>query len=154
MPLQNIFFPDYPSRASLLFLPHGVKVLTAWMLKWRAIPALFPGVLVVFVYLGGTDVFMLSRIWAILVAVSAAPLMFQFFKALGWDIYPDPARPACWICVMAAGVTTSVLSSLLTNMAFGSTPVEYVAFLIGDVFGLFFLMLGLLFVFRLQNRTR
>lgn len=39
-PLQSMFFPEFPSRASLLFLPHGIRVLTAWLLGWRAIPAL------------------------------------------------------------------------------------------------------------------
>ena len=53
---------------------------------------------------------------------------------------------------MGVGIVTSVLTALLTNMAFGSAKVEYVAYLIGDIFGLFFLMLGLLYVFRFMRR--
>ena len=49
---------------------------------------------------------------------------------------------------MVAGVLSSVLLSVTTNMAFGSAPSEYIAFLIGDIFGLLFLMLGLFYAFR------
>ncbi|MEX0318519.1 MULTISPECIES: hypothetical protein [unclassified Ruegeria] len=151
MPLQNVFFPEYPSRASLLFLPHGVRVLTAWLLGWRAVFALLPGVFIVFAYVGGWDVFLTSRLTAIFFAVSTAPAVFYAFKLLGWNLFPDPDRTPCWSCVMIAGVVISVLMSGLTNIAFGSTIEEYVAYLIGDIFGLFFLMLGLLFAFRMAR---
>jgi hypothetical protein len=48
MPIQLRVFPGVESDSSLLFLPHGVKVLAAWLLGWRATIALFPGVFLVF----------------------------------------------------------------------------------------------------------
>ncbi|WP_253285952.1 MULTISPECIES: hypothetical protein [unclassified Ruegeria] len=152
MPLQNMYFPEYPSRASLLFLPHGVRVLSAWLLGWRAIFALLPGVFIVFAYLGGTDVFLSSRLLAIAIAVTTVPAVFYLLKAVGWDLFPRPDRKPCWVCIMGVGVITSFLVSGLTNLAFGSETVEYIAFLIGDISGLFFLMLGLYFAFRLADR--
>lgn len=152
MPLQNMFFPEYPSRASLLFLPHGVRVLSAWLLGWRAIFALLPGVIAVFAILGGADLFLPSRLMAIAIAVTTVPAVFYLLKWMGWDLFPRADRKPCWICVMGVGVITSILVSGLTNMAFGSATVEYVAFLIGDISGLFFLMLGLYFVFRLADK--
>ncbi|WP_367396955.1 MULTISPECIES: hypothetical protein [Ruegeria] len=152
MPLQNVFFPEYPSRASLLFLPHGVRVLTAWLLGWRAVFALLPGVFIVFAYLGGTDVFLPSRLMAMAIAVLTVPTVFYLLKAIGWDLFPRPERKPCWICVMGVGIVTSFLVSGLTNLAFGSATVEYIAFLIGDISGLFFLMLGLYFAFRLADK--
>ncbi len=154
MPLQNVFFPEYPSRASLLFLPHGVRVLSAWLLGWRAIFALLPGVFIVFAYLGGTDVFMPSRLMAIAIAVLTVPAVFYLLKAIGWDLFPRSDRKPCWICVMGVGIITSFLVSGLTNLAFGSATVEYIAFLIGDISGLFFLMLGLYFAFRFADTRR
>lgn len=151
-PLQSMFFPDFPSRASLLFLPHGIRVLTAWLLGWRAIPALLPGVFLVFFYVGGMDVFLPSRLAAIAIAVTVAPAAFMLLAFVGQDIRPQRGRSPCWPCVMGVGVVTSVLTAFLTNMAFGSATVEYIAYLIGDVFGLFFLMLGLLYVFRYMRR--
>ncbi|WP_254055809.1 hypothetical protein [Ruegeria sp. EL01] len=152
MPLQNVFFPEYPSRASLLFLPHGVRVLSAWLLGWRAIFALLPGVFLVFAYLGGSDVFLPSRLMAIAIAVTTAPAIFYLLKWIGWDLFPRSDRQPCWSCVMGVGVVTSILMSGLTNLAFGSATAEYVAFLIGDISGLFFLMLGLYFAFRFADR--
>ncbi|KIC40020.1 hypothetical protein RA27_17010 [Ruegeria sp. ANG-R] len=152
MPLQNVFFPEYPSYASLLFLPHGVRVLSAWLLGWRAIFALLPGVAIVFVMIGGWDVLLPSRLLAITIAVTITPAVFYACKALGWDLFPRADRKPCWLCVMGVGVITSVLVSGLTNMAFGSATAEYVAFLIGDISGLFFLMLGLHFAFRIADR--
>ncbi len=152
MPLQNIFFPAYPSYASLLFLPHGVRVLSAWLLGWRAIFALLPGVVIVFAAIGGWDVLLPSRLLAIAIAITTVPAVFYACKALGWDLFPRADRKPCWLCVMGVGVITSVLVSALTNMAFGSATVEYIAFLIGDISGLFFLMLGLYFAFRFAQR--
>ena len=151
MPLQNVFFPEYPSRASLLFLPHGVRVLSAWLLGWRAIFALLPGVFIVFAFLGGTDVFLPNRLLAIVIAVTTVPAVFYLCKWAGWDLFPRSDRRPCWLCVMGVGVVTSFLVSALTNMAFGSSRVEYIAFLIGDISGLFFLMLGLYFTLRLVD---
>jgi hypothetical protein len=152
MPLQNVFFPAYPSYVSLLFLPHGVRVLSAWLLGWRAIFALLPGVAIVFALVGGWDVLLPSRLLAITIAVTTVPAVFYVCKALGWDLFPRVDRKPCWLCVMGVGIITSVLVSVLTNMAFGSATAEYIAYLIGDISGLFFLMLGLYFAFRFAER--
>lgn len=154
-PVQDLFFPQFNSHASLLFLPHGVRVLSAWLLGWRAVPALLPGVVIVFAFVGGPDVLLPSRIAAIAVAVSVCPAIFWALAQLGWDTRPNAGRPACWACVMLVGVLTSVLIALFTNLALGTGAVDYVAYLIGDVFGLFFLMLILMLVFRtLRGRDK
>lgn len=106
----------------------------------------------VFLYVGGMDVFLPSRLAAIAIAVTVAPAVFILLALVGLDIRPHPGKTPCWPCVMGVGIVTSVLVALLTNMAFGSETVEYVAYLIGDIFGLFFLMLGLLYVFRYIRR--
>ena len=151
-PLQNVFFPEYPSRVSLLFLPHGVRVLAAWLLGWRAVFALLPGVFLVFALLGGSDVFLPSRLMAIVIAVTTVPAVFYMCKWAGRDLFPRPDRKPCWSCVMGVGIITSFLVSGLTNIAFDSARAEYVAFLIGDISGLFFLMLALYFAFRFADK--
>lgn len=153
LPLQNTVFPEYPSYASLLFLPHGVRVLAAWLMGWRAVPALLPGVILVFAYVGGTNVFLPNRIAAIVIAVTVAPLIFHALKVIGLDLFPHPEKRPCWSCIMGVGVITSLLIAGLTSLAFGSATTEFVAYLIGDVAGLFFLMLGLLYIFRFMDRA-
>lgn len=147
-PLQDVFFPEFPSHASLLFLPHGVRVLSAWLLGWRSSITLIPGVFLVFFNVAGFGVFAPSRLIAILVAVTIPAATFQAFRLIKWDLSPQTDQKPCWPCIMTAGVVISMLTSLLTNYAFGSASEDYIAYLIGDVFGLFFLMLMLMFVFR------
>lgn len=149
MPVQNLFFPSFSSHASLLFLPHGVRVLAGWLLGWRAVLALLPGVFVAFVALIGFDeVMQPSRLAVLAVAVLVAPAVFCILARLGWDIMPHPDRSPCWVCVIAAGMLISVLNALLTNALIGSAAEDYIAFLIGDFFGLLTLMLILMYLFR------
>ncbi len=152
LPIQNLFFPEYTSRASLLFLPHGVRVLAAWLMGWRSTLALLPGVFLAFFYVAGPEVFTPSRLAGIFIAVTIAPAAFEGLRLLGVNLAPRPGRMPCWICIMLVGLVASVAGSMLTNLAFGSAPVDYFAYVIGDMAGLFFLMLALMLVFRWMRR--
>ncbi|WP_259796476.1 hypothetical protein [Aliiroseovarius crassostreae] len=148
MPVQNSFFPEFQSHASLLFLPHGVRVLSAWLLGWRSVIALTPGAVLAFWWLAGAGMFTPSRLFALAIAVILPAAVFHAFRLAGWDLRPkEEARP-CWGCIVLTGVVISVLTASLTNLAFGSTTHDYLAYLIGDFFGLFFLMAILMFAFR------
>lgn len=147
-PVQNLFFPAFPSYASLLFLPHGVRVLAAWMLGWRAVPALAPGMLLMFLYVVGTQAFQPLRLAAMIIALVVAPATFRALALAGHDLAPRAGRVPCWPCVMGAGILVSLLGAGLVNLVLGNGPVDYLAYMIGDVFGLFFLMMILMFVFR------
>lgn len=148
MPVQNLFFADFHSSASLLFLPHGIRVLAAWLLGWRSSIALLPGVFFTYYYLAGANVFLPSRLAGIAIAVLVAPAVFFAISRLWHDISPSKDQDPCWPCVMFAGVIAAILGGILTNLAFGSPPLDYFAFFIGDVAGLFFLMLILMLIFR------
>lgn len=151
-PIQDLFFPQFPSRASLLFLPHGVRVLAEWLLGWRAVPALAPGVFIVFAFLVGPTALEPSRLAAMAIAVTSAPLVFWVMSRLGWDASPHPDRMPCLACVMTAGVVSSIMIALLTNLVLGTGLEDFVAYFIGDFFGLLFLMMILMFVFRMMRR--
>ena len=43
------------SWASLLYLPHGVRVLAAWFMGWRAVPTLFLATAAGHVYAAATS---------------------------------------------------------------------------------------------------
>jgi hypothetical protein len=152
MPVQNALFPDFSSRASLLFLPHGVRVLSAWLLGWRSVIALLPGVFAVFWWVAGEGVFTPSRLAAMAVAVTVPALAFHIARRLHFPVTPRSRLTPCWPCIMGMGVVISVAGSLLTNLAFGSPMQDYIAYLIGDIFGLFFLMALLMYLFRALRR--
>lgn len=153
MPVQNLFFADFYSSASLLFLPHGVRVLAAWLLGWRSVIALLPGVFITYAYLGGSNVFLPSRLAGISIAVLTAPLVFEAITRLWRNIRPAEGVDPCWPCVMGAGVIAAVVGGILTNFAFGSPPLDYFAFFIGDIAGLYFLMLLLMLTFRYLRKN-
>lgn len=148
MPIQGTFFPDFYSQASLLYLPNGIRILAAWLLGWRSPLALLPGVVTVFVVIGGDNIFLPSRLGAIAAMVLVAPATLHALKLAGWDISPRPGHMPCWPCVMAAGIVISVLSGILFNLSMGSPVLDYFAFVIGDVAGLFFMMMILMLFFR------
>jgi hypothetical protein len=152
MPVQDAFFPEFSSHASLLFLPHGVRVLAAWLLGWRSVVALGPGVFLAFFSVAGLGVFTPSRLIAILIAVIVPAATFHAFKLVKWNLSPRSGQMPCWPCIMAAGIAISILSSLLTNYVLGSGPQDYLAYLVGDIIGLFVLMMMLMFFFRVLRR--
>lgn len=147
-PVQNMFFPVFASHASLLFLPSGVRVLSAWLLGWRSTIALAPGVFLIFYYVAGTGVFEQSRLMAMLIAVTVPAGTFHAIRLLKPNIFPQPDLNPCWPCVMVAGTVISIFGALLTNYVFGNPSNDFIVFLIGDFFGLFFLMMSLMFGFR------
>lgn len=148
MPVQNAVVPGIAGFASLLFLPHGVRVLSAWLLGWRSVIALLPGVFAVFWWVAGTAAFSPSRLTAIGVAVTVPALCFAIARQLGMDLMPAPQKKPCWPCIMSMGAVISLASSLLTNLALDNPARVYFAYLIGDIFGLFFLMALLMYLFR------
>ncbi|MGH1463731.1 MAG: hypothetical protein ACRBBQ_00075 [Cognatishimia sp.] len=154
MPVQAIFFPDFASSASLLFLPHGVRVLSAWLLGWRSVYALLPGVFLTYYLLAGDDVFTTSRLAGISISVLTAPAVFYLAAKLGFEARIRSDIPPCWPCVMMLGIIAGIIGGILTNIAFGSPLLDYFAFFIGDTSGLFFLMLGLMLLFRSERARR
>lgn len=153
-PVQNLFFPEFGNQASLLFLPSGVRVLSAWLLGWRSILAMAPGVFMAFYYLLGINVFDLSRIIAILIAIVTPAVMFWAFKLIWPNISPQSDQKPCWPCVMVVGISISIVGSLLVNYVSGNSSIDYFAYIIGDLFGLLFLMMAMMYCFRFLRKRR
>lgn len=152
MPIQDMFLPEFTSFASLIFLPHGVRVLTAWLLGWRSIIALLPGVALTYYIVGGMNIFLPSRLTGIAIAVLVTPVVFALVKRFVADLSPAAGSTPCWPCIMAVGALSALISGFLTNLAFGSPLQDYFAYFIGDIVGLFSLMLALMLGFRIWRR--
>ena len=50
--------------------------------------------------------------------------------ALGWNLYPRADQTPFWLGINGVEIITSFLDSGLINMVFGSSIVEYIAYLI------------------------
>ena len=156
MPLQDVFFYWLPMSISLLFLPHGVRILTAYFFGWKSILYLLPGHVITWAYLK----FVLESeqdVYSTLISISASFLAICLvFRS--WSCHSDSQLRSHWKLIVAAGALASLGNGLghaflygdLIDTAFMLLTIGY---LIGDVSGLFFLMLALIFVSR-QARSR
>lgn len=149
-PVQKALFPGLPALVSLVFLPHGVRILTFYFCGWMGLIYLLPGaflmwILVVFgaglngYHIAGTAVSLISCYAGVILAR-------HFFKRL----WASSARFS-WQQIMMAGTIGSIGNaaglSLLQFSAPG--PMIFSAYLFGDIAGLFLVLVFLMGAFRI-----
>jgi len=100
------------SLASLLFLPHAVRVLSVWLLGPKAFFALFPASLFVNFLYGPVDygsfTFVLIPLWS----SASAVLAFEFLRITNRNVYPSTAANIDWRSLVFAGCLASFFNSL------------------------------------------
>jgi hypothetical protein len=156
-PVQELFIPHVTIFASLIYLPHGVRVLATWMMGWRAIIPLLIGA-----YLSNllftpaevraaTDPVILQ---SIMVGALSAYAAFGLMKIFGRDIAANGGRSMDWKWLLIVGAMASVLNSVGQSIVFSGMIfpdqafVALVIFAFGDLAGLAVNMLVLLLIFR------
>jgi hypothetical protein len=147
MPIQAQFFDWLSMSISLLFLPHGVRVLAVYLYGWRAILYLLPGHLVTWGYL---RVFLESEqgIYSALISICASFLaVCLVFRS--WSSHSDSQLRSHWLLIIIAGAVASIGNGLGHAIWHGSQLdatwiTLMLGFFIGDVSGLFFLLLLLI----------
>ncbi len=136
MPVQRLILPDVSAWASLVFLPHGVRVLTAWLFGWWSILLLAPSALfTVFLLYGFSDI----SIWqglSFVPGVLAAATAFALAAWVGRDLRFGVGKPAQWREVLAVGVLASLFNSAGTMLVRGEKPMVTLVCLLGDIIGL------------------
>lgn len=133
MPLQAIIAPGL-GTASLLFLPHGIRVIVAFAFGLRGALLLLPASAITHFYLFGVDGFTTNNTLGLIESASIVPIIFHVGNKLGYNISIE-ARPFKWRQVMAAGMLGAVLNATFTNLAYGSPLISYYAYAVGDFFG-------------------
>lgn len=154
MPIQNAMLPAFGNYASLLFLPHGVRVIAAWMYGWRSLLFLAPGAVLTHGYLYGVAGFSLDYMAAMFFGVFCAALSFWFFALMGMDFRLDKSDRVNWRDIMLAGGAASVLNSLGTKIFFENDVPTASARFIGDVTGMVVSIFFLMLIFRVLRRTK
>ena len=89
-PIQSVFLPEMTVFASLIYLPHGVRVLATWAYGWKAIPALIVGAsLSVLLFSPSEDLNFLepALIESLLVGAASAYIAFELLRLAGFDFY-------------------------------------------------------------------
>jgi len=146
---------------SLLYLPHALRVLAAWLIGPRVIFALIPASFMV--SLGSqADIGALTQADIIIPLVGAlcAPLAFELMRIVRIDVYPKEDGVISWRTLIFAGFLSSILNSFFSTFFMeGRFLVEdtfdiLTRFIVGDVMGLVLTMLFLVGMLKCVRRTR
>jgi hypothetical protein len=154
LPFQAEYTPKISSYTSLLFLPHGVRVLSAWLLGWKAIPLIFPAAFFSHWLNFGMDGFTVIGVIGMFSGVVCAVVTFWGLAHFGIDFRLTASRRANWRDIMIAGCIASVINTVGMGLAFDHDPATSAGYFIGDVSGMLASMLILMLIFKaLRNTT-
>ncbi|MEW9922527.1 hypothetical protein AB2B41_23270 [Marimonas sp. MJW-29] len=156
-PIQGRFFPEITIFASLMYLPHGVRVLATWMMGWKAFPPLFAGAVLseyLFTPSEVSSLLQLAILESWVVGAIAALVAFELARAFGWDLYAGRRRSLSWKSILLVGVGASLINSVGQSLVFSGliipedTVAVFATYAVGDIIGLFVCMWLLMLVFR------
>jgi hypothetical protein len=153
-PLQRQFAPQMTAYASMLFLPHGVRVLSAWLLGWKSIPIIILATLFAHWLNFGASGFSVGGIVGAMSGVICAVFSFWALAKVGMDFRISNAKVASWKDVFLAGCFASVLNTFGMGLAFQHNVITLSGYFIGDVTGMLACMFILMLIFKaLRNTT-
>lgn len=156
-PLQSRLLPDITVFASLVYLPHGVRVLATWLFRKTAFFPLFLGGFLSELVFTPTDTGRATdavTLASIAVGAASAPLAFELIRAFGRDLYARPTFRVRWQWLLLAGGIASVLNSIGQTIVFsgailpGRATAVVTTYAFGDLVGLIVSTLVLMLVFR------
>lgn len=152
-PIQEGVVGQIPLFASLLYLPHGVRVLAAQFYGWKSVVLLAPAAIQTHYYLLGWEGLSGSSYVPAFWATICAPLSFTLLKMLNLDVRGDARYMCNWRYLLLVGALASVMNAAGASLYYSNlTPLEAarsaLAFLIGDIGGQFVMMFLLMLSFR------
>lgn len=160
-PVQSLVLPEVTVFASLMYLPHGVRVLATWAYGWKAIPALIAGAALSTYFFSPPDqIDFLSPalLESLLIGAVCAFLAFELVRLAGYNCYFGQSRKLPWKGMIAIGTLSSVINSIGQTFIFsgliglGDIRDVLLVYAIGDLVGLIVCMVLLMFVFRWGRR--
>lgn len=156
-PVQNLFLPEITVFASLIYLPHGVRVLSVWLFGWRACLPLAVGAFLselMFTDAGVRQLMQPVLMQSIAVGAVSTLVAFELIRLAGRDLYAGQARQIAWTGLLAIGALASVLNSIGQSLVFsglifpGDQLPVLTVYAVGDLIGLLVCMVALMLIFR------
>jgi len=159
MPIETMMVEHNAALVSLLYLPHSIRVLGAWMVGPKSILALIPASVCgyFFVMSPDTGAFPLADFIIPMIGALCAPVAFELMRFVRIDVYPKSTGVISWRTLVFAGFLSSIINSFFSTLflegrfAYEDTFDVLTRFIIGDVMGLVVVLLtlvGLLKAFR------
>jgi hypothetical protein len=161
LPVELSLTSENAIFASFLFLPHAVRVLSAWLLGPKSLIAMIPAGVAVSLIGGASPpqgYELLLEVMVATFAASSAVMAFEFMRICKIDAYPKDEGIVSWRTVLFGGVLASIINSLgstwLKSGYFDAALVLEVItrFVLGDVIGLIVGMLTIMFVARYMRK--
>ena len=154
-PIENAFL-NTGFVASFLFLPHAVRVLGAWLYGPKIVFPLLAIAVICHTQLIDKSIFEFTRgdIISVLGGVICAPLTFEAMKIMRVDVYPKDEGIISWRTLLFVGIVSSVINAFVNgvgNSAYydvENTISVLLRYLVGDVVGLFVVLIILVFATR------
>jgi hypothetical protein len=159
MPIETMLVERNVAVVSLLYLPHAVRVLGAWMVGPKSILALIPASICGYFFMmrPETSAFTPADFIIPMIGALCAPVAFELMRFVRIDVYPKSTGVISWRTLVFAGLLSSIINSFFSTLFLeGRFPIEdtfdvITRFIIGDVMGLvivLLLLVGLLKTFR------
>lgn len=156
-PLQMMAIGEITAFASLLYLPHGVRVLVTWLYGWKAVPVLAVSAALceyLFTPLPFEQIISPTMLLSFAVGACSAYLSFEVFRISGVDLYAGQVRRMAWKWLLLVGAVASVLNSVGQTIVFaglifpGDFSAVLVVYAVGDLIGLAVSMMLMMLIFR------
>ena len=154
-PLQQLLFSGVSAQIGLLFLPHGVRVLTLYFYGWRGMLYLLPAsYLMFFLSVGQTG----QSLFAPIVSLVGCYLGMQFVRLSFADTKSVSFKRHDWRLMFCGGVAASILNALglaifdhgLNDTLFSTVrQLDVLGYVIGDVLGLMVCLASVVYSFRM-----
>jgi hypothetical protein len=159
-PLQQLLFSGVSAQIGLLFLPHGVRVLTLYFYGWRGVLHLLPACyLMFFLSVGQTG----HSLYAPIISLVGCYLGMQFDRLTFSDTISVSFKRHDWKLMFWGGVAASIFNALGLaifdqglNVTLFSTvlQLDVLGYVIGDVLGLIVCLLSIVYVFRMIKHLK
>jgi hypothetical protein len=156
-PFEISFTSGNATFASFLFLPHAVRVLSAWLLGPKSLIAMIPATIATSLITdttAHTEYELLSYVLIPVFSACSAVIAFEFMRFCKIDAYPKDIGIISWRTVLFGGVLASIINSLgstwLKSVFFEPSELMEVIFrfIVGDTLGLLFGMLVIMLVLK------
>ncbi len=159
--LQDYGFQQASTIASLIFLPHGWRVVSFFLFKFKALPGLWAGhIATCMIYFPDFAETPITYVMTSSASVAGLPLMYLLLKRLGWDLFAVrkdyPVIP--WTSFMAMGLIATAWNGLAVSAAFALTSERafdvniILQYGVGDTIGMVTFVGALIAYFRWQRR--
>ena len=143
MPIETMMVERNVALVSILYLPHAVRVLGAWMVGPKSVLALIPtSICVYFATRPDTGPLTPADFVIPLVGALCAPVAFELMRFVRIDVYPKSTGVISWRTLVFAGFLSSIINSFFSTLFLEDRfPIEdtfdvLTRFVIGDVMGL------------------